>query len=259
MAASAAVLCAVAGAGFVLADTTSAASSGRFTQRGTVVRVIDGDTVDVRLTGGKRERVRLIGIDATEHGACFSSQASSRARALALDKQVVLRGDPTQDTRDRYGRLLAYVWLPGGKDLGYRLTAEGFAKVYVYRDVFQRHSAYVQAERLAKAVPRGLWQGCKAETAPQPVATPPPRRVGELPRELLAVPADRRRPRLCRRPRARQGSGPRERLGSLPARRRRRRLRLRVAARSCNRRCYKIGACLRSILTAADHSAAPSR
>ncbi len=174
MAASVAVLCALAGAAFVLADATSAASSGRFTHRGTVVTVVDGDTVDVRLTGGKRERVRLIGIDATERGACFSSQATSRARVLALDKQVVLRGDPTQDTRDRYGRLLAYVWLPGGKDLGYRLTAEGFAKVYVYRDVFQRHSAYVQAERLAKAVPRGLWQGCKAETAPQSVATPPP-------------------------------------------------------------------------------------
>ena len=62
----------------------------------------------------------------------------SARRQLALSKPVVLRGDRTQDTRDRYGRLLAYVWLPGGRDLGYQLVAGGFAKVYVYRDPFQR-------------------------------------------------------------------------------------------------------------------------
>ena len=160
---------------FVLVDGTTAASSGRFTQHGTVVGVVDGDTVDVRLTSGKRERVRLVGIDATEQGACFASQASSRARALALAKMVVLRGDPTQDTRDRYGRLLAYVWLPGGKDLGYQLVVGGFAKVYVYRDVFQRHSAYAKAEARAKGSPRGLWKQCATQvTSPQPVASPPP-------------------------------------------------------------------------------------
>jgi endonuclease YncB( thermonuclease family) len=140
-----------------------------------VVRVVDGDTVDVRLQSGKRERVRLIGIDATERGACFSAQASSRARALALDSEVVLRGDATQDTRDRYGRLLAYVWLPGGRDLGYQLVAGGFARVYVYRDVFQRHAAYSRAERRAKGSPRGLWKQCATQaTSPQPVVSPPP-------------------------------------------------------------------------------------
>ena len=169
----AAALCAVASVAFVVSDATSAAESGRFTHRGTVVRVVDGDTVDVRLTSGKRERVRLIGIDATERGTCFSSQASSRARALALLRKVVLRGDATQDTRDRYGRLLAYVWV-SGRDLGYQLVAGGFAKVYVYRDVFQRHSAYARAERRAKASPRGLWKRCATHsTTPQPVVSPP--------------------------------------------------------------------------------------
>ena len=171
---SAAALLVVAGAAFVLVDQTSAASSGRFTYRGIVVRVVDGDTVDVRLTSGKRERVRLIGIDATERGTCFSSQASSRARALALNRKVVLRGDATQDTRDRYGRLLAYVW-SGGRDVGYQLVVGGFAKVYVYRAVFQRHSAYASAELRAKASPRGLWKQCGTRsTAPQPIVSPPP-------------------------------------------------------------------------------------
>ena len=174
LAASAAAFCAVVGAAFAFVDSPSAASSGRFTQRGTVVWVVDGDTVDVRLTNGKRERVRLIGIDATERGSCFASQASARARALALSEQVVLRGDATQDTRDRYGRLLAYVWLPGGRDLGYQLVAGGFAKVYVYRDLFQRHSAYTRAERGAKASPRGLWKRCETRpTAPQPIVSAP--------------------------------------------------------------------------------------
>lgn len=173
--ASAAALFAVAGLAFVLVDGTNAASSGRFTHRGTVLNVVDGDTIDVRLTSGKQERVRLIGIDTTERGACFSSEASSRVRALALNRPVTLRGDATQDTRDRYGRLLAYVWLPGGKDLGYQLVAGGFARVYVYRDVFQRHSAYAGAERRAKTSTRGLWGQCAAAvTSPQPVASPPP-------------------------------------------------------------------------------------
>jgi len=173
VAALSAALCAVVGAAFAFADATSAAPSGGFTHRGIVVRVVDGDTVDVRLTSGKRERVRLIGIDATERGACFSSQASSRAQALALNKPVVLRGDATQDTRDRYGRLLAYVWV-SGRDLGYQLIAGGFAKVYVYRDVFQRHSAYANAERRAKGSRRGLWKRCGTQTtAPQPIVPSP--------------------------------------------------------------------------------------
>jgi endonuclease YncB( thermonuclease family) len=172
--ASGAALCALVAAAFAFVDETSAAASGRFTQRGTVVRVVDGDTVDVRLTSGKRERVRLIGIDATERGACFSAQASARARALALSRKVVLRGDATQDTRDRYGRLLAYVWV-SGRDLGYQLLAGGFAKVYVYGDVFERHAAYARAEQGAKASPRGLWRRCETRTtAPQPLVSPPP-------------------------------------------------------------------------------------
>ena len=174
VAAASAAFAGIGGVAVTLADATSAAPSGRFTHRGTVVRVVDGDTVDVRLTSGKRERVRLIGIDATERGACYSAQASTRARSLVLDRKVVLRGDATQDTRDRYGRLLAYVWV-SGRDLGYQLVAGGFAKVYVYRDVFQRHSAYARAERRAKASPRGLWKQCATRTTtPQPVVSPPP-------------------------------------------------------------------------------------
>jgi micrococcal nuclease len=142
------------------AGLATAATSGAFTQKGIVTEVVDGDTLRVRLVNGKSERVRLIGIDAAERGTCYADRAAARARELALSQPVVLRGDATQDTRDRYGRLLAYVWLPGGRDLGYQLLAAGFAKVYVYRDPFQRLSAYRNAEGKAKAAPAGAWKAC---------------------------------------------------------------------------------------------------
>jgi endonuclease YncB( thermonuclease family) len=139
------------------AASVEARPSGEFTKTGTVTYVVDGDTVDVSLRGGGRERVRLIGIDTPERGTCQAAEATTRTRSLALGKRVVLRGDATQDTRDRYRRLLAYVWLPGGKDLGYQLVNGGFAKVYVYRSPFQRLSAYRRAEQTATSGGLGLW------------------------------------------------------------------------------------------------------
>ena len=164
--------CLLACACLVLAGHAAAAATGGFTQKGVVTEVVDGDTVQVRLAGGKSERVRLIGIDAAERGACFASAATARARQLALSKPVVLRGDRTQDTRDRYGRLLAYVWLPGGRDLGYQLVSGGFAKVYVYRAAFERLGPYRTAESRAKSVPAGAWKACG--TAIRPVVPSPP-------------------------------------------------------------------------------------
>jgi endonuclease YncB( thermonuclease family) len=155
----------------VASADSPAAIAGAFTYRGTVTHIVDGDTLDVRLTSGRTERIRLIGIDTPERGVCYFSHAAARVGQLAMSKQVVLRGDPTQDTRDRYGRLLAYVWLPGGKDLGYQLVAGGFAKVYVYRNAFQRLSAYRTAGAAAKSATAGQWKAC---SVPAPVATPVP-------------------------------------------------------------------------------------
>jgi micrococcal nuclease len=147
------------------------ATAGAFAYRGTVTHVVDGDTLDVRLTNGKTERIRLIGIDTPERGVCYFSEATDRARQLAMSKRVVLRGDATQDTRDRYGRLLAYVWIPGGRDLGYQLISGGFAKVYVYRDAFVRLSAYRSAEASAKVATAGRWKTC-GKAAPPTLAAP---------------------------------------------------------------------------------------
>jgi endonuclease YncB( thermonuclease family) len=154
-----------------VAALAATAQAGRFTLKGSVTAVVDGDTMLVRMSGGKSERVRLIGIDTPERGACWSSQATAAASRFAVGKPVTLRGDATQDTRDRYGRLLAYVWLPGGQDLGYQLIAGGFGKAYVYNRPFSRLSAYQRAETTGKRLVRSLWN-CDG-TPPQPA--PPPR------------------------------------------------------------------------------------
>jgi micrococcal nuclease len=148
-----------------LATAAQTANTGRFTLHGTVSRVVDGDTVDVRLTSGRTERIRLIGIDTPERGRCDAAKATTFARTLAQGRAAVLQGDATQATRDRYGRLLAYVWI-GGHDLGYRQLARGLAKVYVYDRPFQRLPAYQQAERTGKTRSDGIWKACT--TSPPP-------------------------------------------------------------------------------------------
>jgi micrococcal nuclease len=154
-----------------LAASAQPAHEGAFALRGTVTHVVDGDTLSVRLDSGRSERVRLIGIDTPERGACMSARATGQARKLADDRRVVLRGDASQDTRDRYGRLLAYAWVRG-RDLGYQQVAAGLARVYVYERPFQRLSAYRRAEQLGRGRPQSVWRVCRTPVKPPPSATP---------------------------------------------------------------------------------------
>ena len=156
----------------VIVSLPSNGDAGRFKLRASVTYVVDGDTLDVSLTTGRRERVRLIGIDTPERGECFGSSATARARRLALGKRAVLVGDATQDTRDRYGRLLAYVWLPRGKDLGYSLLVGGFAQVYVYERPFARLRVYRNGQAAARRSGRGAWRACRERTTPRPRPRP---------------------------------------------------------------------------------------
>jgi micrococcal nuclease len=143
-------------------------------QRGRVVRVVDGDTIKVRVAG-RRETVRLIGIDTPESVRpatpveCGAKAAARSLRRLALTPDGRGRGvrlvlDPTQDVRDRYGRLLAYVEVAGGRDLGHAQVTEGWARVYVYGGVpFVRAGSYLAAQRDARRARAGAWKACDGD------------------------------------------------------------------------------------------------
>jgi endonuclease YncB( thermonuclease family) len=139
------------------------------TSRAKVVRVIDGDTLKVRLASGASETVRLIGIDTPETrkpntpAECGGRDATARMKRLALRRgagvAVVLRSDPTQDRRDRYGRLLAYV-SRAGVDFGRTMVLAGWARSYVYEQTYQRANSYGSAQSAARNAPRGVWRIC---------------------------------------------------------------------------------------------------
>jgi micrococcal nuclease len=141
-----------------------------FTMRGTVTRVVDGDTVHVRV-GKRTEKVRLIGVDAPERGACYSAQSGAGLRELVLRRRVLLSGDRTQPRRDVYGRLLAYVNLTSGVDAGRRQIERGLAEVYETRRRFARQRAYEAAAAAALGASKGLHGACHSHS-PLPLVPP---------------------------------------------------------------------------------------
>lgn len=128
-----------------------------------IVDVVDGDTVRVRF-GGHRRTVRMIGLDTPEvHGGleCGGAEASRSAKKLMpRGTRVTLISDPTQDNKDRYGRLLRYVERKG-RDMSQGQIRRGWAKTYVYgHNPFRRVDAYRLAQHRAKAAGLGIWELC---------------------------------------------------------------------------------------------------
>lgn len=151
--------------GLTLPDGSSTAKPKAVKQRARVTKVVDGDTIKVRLANGRRRTVRLIGIDTPEvHGTveCGGRKASRSMRRLTpRGTRVVLVSDPTQDRVDRYGRLLRYV-MKSGRDMNRAQVNRGWANVYVYDSTpFKRVSGYRKSQRAAKSAPRGVWRVCR--------------------------------------------------------------------------------------------------
>ncbi len=153
--------------------------------RGTVTKVVDGDTLRISARGFETT-VRLIGVDTPETKRpgypvqCGGPAAAAEtARLLPLGVAVRLESDPSQDVRDRYGRFLAYAYRAGrGGAVGsvnYRLVRTGFAKTYVYGRIPFRHAGqFLRAEIAAKKARLGVWgPPCNGNTLkPQRPATP---------------------------------------------------------------------------------------
>lgn len=133
-----------------------------------VRRVVDGDTLIARIGGGD-ERVRMLGVDAPESVAesrsveCFGPQAAARAKVLLpTGARIRLATDPSQGARDRYGRLLAEVSLPGeARTVNERLIAEGYAEVFRGDGRGRLQPRLRAAERAARNGRLGLWSTCR--------------------------------------------------------------------------------------------------
>lgn len=127
-----------------------------------VVRVVDGDTLLVNYNGTE-EKVRLIGINTPETVdprktvECFGKEASTRMKELVDGKLVRLEFDNTQDTRDIYGRLLAYVYLEDNQMLNRKMVAEGYAYEYTYMTPYKYQADFREVQTLARSSGRGLW------------------------------------------------------------------------------------------------------
>lgn len=127
-----------------------------------VIKVVDGDTIDV-LIDNKTERLRLIGIDTPEtvdprkKVQCFGKEASNKSKEMLLGNFVVLESDATQGERDKYKRLLRYVFLPDGTNFNLFMIAEGYAHEYTYDDPYKYQFDFKEAQRLAMENEKGLW------------------------------------------------------------------------------------------------------
>jgi micrococcal nuclease len=124
-------------------------------QQAQVVHVVDGDTIDVRV-GGQTERVRYYGIDTPERGQPCFSEATERNKELVAQAVLLL---PDARERDRYGRLLRYVFEEDSVSIDARLIAEGLAHAWRQDGVYKGEMIALEAQAHAAGV------GCLWSTA----------------------------------------------------------------------------------------------
>jgi micrococcal nuclease len=128
-----------------------------------VTRVVDGDTIHV-LLGGRIERLRLIGVDAPEidhpeqPAECYGKE-SARFAQRSLDGRTI-RIEFDVERRDRFDRLLAYVFMEG-ELFNETLVAEGFAIERSYPPNLAHQEELRKAEIEARQERRGLWRACE--------------------------------------------------------------------------------------------------
>lgn len=144
-----------------LRDTLSENQPGLYE----VVEVSDGDTIVVNLDDNE-ERVRLIGVDTpeTNHPSkpvqCFGRAATQFTTHLIDGHLVRLEADPTNSNRDRYNRLLRYVYLDDGTLVNKSIIEEGYGFAYTSFP-FEKKDEFILAQSKAQAESVGLWESCE--------------------------------------------------------------------------------------------------
>ncbi|MCH8331861.1 MAG: thermonuclease family protein, partial [Bacteroidetes bacterium] len=144
-----------------------------------VVKVTDGDTIKVDING-EIETLRLIGMDTPETldprkpVQCFAIEASNKAKEILSGQNVRLESDSTQSERDKYSRLLRYVFLEDGTFYNQYMIEEGYAHEYTYQNSPYKYQAeFQEAEKNAREQGKGLWDSntCNGDTT-QPADAP---------------------------------------------------------------------------------------
>jgi micrococcal nuclease len=170
----------VAFVGFLTA--AGAVRQSPFPDSGTVVRVADGDTVTIRFADGVERRVRLIGVDAPE----TDDPREEVAWRAFLSRRFAFHHLYRRDVRlsydfaplDEYGRVLAYIWTPGGDLFNESIIRLGFASAflkYPFRADFQKR--FRAAASAARKEDRGFWRTEDPEEIPLSEA---PAHLGEI-------------------------------------------------------------------------------
>lgn len=140
----------------------------------TVLKVVDGDTIDIDIPDGDHldTRIRLIGVDTpeTKHPTVglmyYGPEATAFTTRLALGKQVTVLLDTAGDQRGHYGRLLAYIQLPDGNILNAEIIKNGYGYAYLSYP-HSEFSAYQVLMQQAIDNKTGLWQNAKREDLPK--------------------------------------------------------------------------------------------
>ena len=129
-------------------------------------RVVDGDTIDIAISGNT-ERVRLIGINTpeTKHPTkgmeCFGPEASAYTKQL-LPKGTKLRVERDIEARDKYSRLLLYVYIDNSNVfVNLDLVLQGYARPMVFEPNTAHKADFAQAATQAELRNVGLWQACR--------------------------------------------------------------------------------------------------
>lgn len=127
-----------------------------------LIRVVDGDTLVVSING-EQEKIRIIGLDTPESVKsnhpieCFAKEATEHiTELLSSNSTLSIVSDPSQDTRDKYGRMLAHIFV-GEVNIAQQMIVDGYAYEYTYRTPYIYQSEYRNAQLEAKEYERGLW------------------------------------------------------------------------------------------------------
>lgn len=126
---------------------------------------IDGDTIAVNMNGSV-ETIRMIGVDTPETHKpntpvqCYGADAANFTKSLIGNSSVRLQADPLDTNRDRYGRLLRYVYLPDGRMVETELISNGYGFAYTLFP-FQKKAEFVADMQAAQTAKKGLWAACQ--------------------------------------------------------------------------------------------------